>query len=125
MRETTRRRETRRERANRVEGAREGPRQGSRAGRAGWGVVCALLACAACGGGQGAGAKAPESGAGDTRLAKDRPPVAVVARQGDPRGALAAAVGTSGVAPGRGARGGGGARGPCRGGRGGGGGRGR
>jgi hypothetical protein len=65
-------------------------------------MVCALAGCggAGAGGGQGKGAQAPTS---ETRQAKDRPPLAVVARDGDPRGAIAVAVSTDGIAADRGA----------------------
>src|SRR4051812_36154967 len=45
----------------------------------------------------------PLRGAGEVRLGKGVPPVSLVTREGDPRGAVAAAVMTSGISADRGA----------------------
>jgi hypothetical protein len=64
--------------------------------------VVALAAAAACGGNAGTSARTPAHGS-DFRTADGRPPVVVVDRDGDPRGAVALAVSTDGIAPTRGA----------------------
>jgi hypothetical protein len=69
-------------------------------------IALGCVTILACGGGGSPAARTPlhgEDAASDTRRAKDRPPLVVVAREGDPRGALAAAVVTGGIAPDHGA----------------------
>jgi hypothetical protein len=62
----------------------------------------ALASAAACGGNAASGVRSPKHGI-DLRTADGRPPVVVVERDGDPRGAVAFAVSTDGIAPNRGA----------------------
>ncbi len=64
--------------------------------------LVALAAAAACGGNVGTSTRTPAHGS-DFRTAEGRPPVVVVERDGDPRGAVALAVSTEGIAPERGA----------------------
>ena len=67
-------------------------------------LLVLALAGTACGAKTGDGARAPiRDAAGDVRVAKDRPPLVAIVREGDARSAIAAAVSTSGVAPERGA----------------------
>jgi hypothetical protein len=67
-------------------------------------LLVLALAGAACGPKTGESARTPgRESAGDVRVAKDRPPLVVVIRDGDARGAIAWAVSTSGIAPDRGA----------------------
>ena len=67
-------------------------------------LLVLALAGTACGAKTGDGARAPgRDAAGDVRLAKDRPPLVAIVREGDARSAIAAAVSTSGVAAERGA----------------------
>jgi hypothetical protein len=67
-------------------------------------AVGLLTAAAACGPAPGPATPAAPSRAiallPDVRLAKDRPPVVLVTRDGDPSGAIAVAVTTSGLEPG-------------------------
>ncbi len=66
-------------------------------------VLVAVACVPACGGAGGSGRGAAGAEGLRTRGSKDRPPVSVVAREGDPRGAIAAAIVTAGVADARGA----------------------
>jgi hypothetical protein len=64
----------------------------------------ALALAAACGGNPGASANHPHAASRGARATGEgRPPLAVVAREGDARGALSVAVSTEGIAPERGA----------------------
>ncbi len=64
----------------------------------------ALIAALGCGGQRGAtAAPSPPFALGASGAADGRPPLALVAREGDGRGALAVAVTTEGIAPERGA----------------------
>lgn len=75
---------------------------GARAVRGGI-VAVVLLASAACAPNAGVAARVAGARPGDVVVTRDRPPLAIVLRDGDPRGAVAAAVTTSGIAPERGA----------------------
>ncbi|HEY8090793.1 MAG TPA: hypothetical protein VIF09_23185, partial [Polyangiaceae bacterium] len=78
----------------------------SGAARPGLGLAfAALLAIAGCGGGGGARSPSTPVGQGGPlrHTGRGRPPVAVVVREGDARGALAVSVSTAGIAPERGA----------------------
>lgn len=70
------------------------------------GFVVAVTALTACGGTPraGGGAAYPDERLPDVRVAKGRPPVVIVAREGDPAGAIAVVASTAGM-PGFDARG--------------------
>jgi hypothetical protein len=65
-------------------------------------AVAALLAIG-CGGHSGAGARDATGALATRRTGDGRPPLAVIAREGDAKGAVAVAVTTAGIAPDRGA----------------------
>lgn len=64
-----------------------------------FGFVVALTALVACGGTPraGGGAAYPDERLPDVRVEKGRPPVVIVAREGDPAGAIAVVVSTAGM----------------------------
>ncbi len=70
------------------------------------GALIVTLGCGGCGAhapGPGLRTNGAERGLGTRSTGSERPPLAVVVREGDTRGALAVAVSTAGIAPDRGA----------------------